>query len=412
MMNKPACGFDKKMQIRDFKFATRMNNVKPSAIRELLKYGADPEIISFGGGYPDASLFPLEQLQAVYAAAIVENGRTSLQYTVSNGLPQLRELIAARMKKENIECTADEVLILQGGQQGLDLAAKLLIDRGDVIITESPTFLGALIAFNPYEPRYVTVGMDENGMDTDDLARVLQVTPGVKLIYTVPDFQNPTGVTMSLERRKQLIALANRHNLIILEDSPYREIRYEGAQIPTLKSLDTEGRVIFVGSFSKILAPGMRLGWAVASDDLIQKLGLLKLAVDTQCSTLNMTAAALFLQRYDIDQHIQSLRQAYRRKKTLMLDALRQSFPQDISFTDPSGGLFTWLTFPTGFDAARFLQEEALPKAKVAYVPGASFFPLKPAANHARLNYSSQSDEMIVNGIAALGRLLKNRSGS
>lgn len=400
------------MQIMDFKFAARMNNVKPSAIRELLKFGADPEIISFGGGYPDASLFPLEQLQAVYQTAIAENGRTSLQYTVSDGLPRLRELIALRMQKEGVECSAEQVLILQGGQQGLDLAAKLLIDRGDVIITENPTFLGALIAFNPYEPRYVTVGMDENGMDTDDLARVLQQTPGAKLIYTVPDFQNPTGVTMSLERRKKLIELANKHNLIILEDSPYREIRYEGTSIPMLKSLDTQGRVIFVGSFSKILAPGMRLGWAVASDDIIQKLGLLKLAVDTQCSTLNMTAAALFLERYDIDQHIQSLRQVYRHKKTLMLDTIRRTFPQEVSFTDPSGGLFTWLTFPKDFDAARFLQEEALPKAKVAYVPGASFFPIKQDANHARLNYSSQSDEMIVKGIAALGRLLKNRSGS
>ena len=400
------------MQKVDFKFAARMNNVKPSAIRELLKLGADPEIISFGGGYPDASLFPLEQLQEVYQTAIAENGRTSLQYTVSDGLPRLRELIALRMQKEGVECSAEQVLILQGGQQGLDLAAKLLIDRGDVIITENPTFLGALIAFNPYEPRYVTVGMDENGMDTDGLARALQETPGAKLIYTVPDFQNPTGVTMSLERRKKLIELANRFNLIILEDSPYREIRYEGAAIPTLKSLDTQGRVIFVGSFSKILAPGMRLGWAVASDDLIQKLGLLKLAVDTQCSTLNMTAAALFLERYDIDRHIQSLRQVYRRKKTLMLDTIRRTFPQEVSFTDPSGGLFTWLTFPKDFDAARFLQEEALPKAKVAYVPGASFFPIKQDTNHARLNYSSQSDEMIVKGIAALGRLLKNRSGS
>lgn len=388
------------------RLATRMSQVKPSAIRELLRLGADPAIISFGGGYPDASLFPIEQLETVFHEAISRNGREALQYTVSNGIPKLREQIAARMSRDGVACEADNVLILQGGQQGLDLVAKMFLDKGDVVVTENPTFLGALIAFAPCEPRYATVKMDNDGMDMDDLERVLERNPGAKLIYTVPDFQNPTGVTMSRERRVRLVELANRFDLVILEDTPYREIRYQGEPIPSIKSFDTEGRVIYLGSFSKILSPALRLGWAVASEQLIQPLGLLKLAADTQCSTLNMSAVALFLDSFDIDAHIASIRDTYRRKKNLMLDTIRQSFPQDVAFTEPSGGLFTWLTFPDGFDSARFMAEHALPTAKVAYVPGATFFPLEQETNHARISYSTQPDELIVRGISALGDLL------
>ncbi|MCX4176991.1 MULTISPECIES: aminotransferase-like domain-containing protein [Paraburkholderia] len=385
-----------------------MKYVKPSAIRELLSLGADPEIISFGGGYPDASLFPLEQLNDVYHRAITETGRDSLQYTVSNGTPRLREQIARRMNLDGIDCGADDVLVLQGGQQGLDLVSKMVVDRGDIIITESPTFLGALIAFNPYEPSYIGVEMDDDGMKMDELERVLEQNPQAKLLYTVPDFQNPSGVTMSLERRKRLIELANKYDLIVLEDSPYRELRFSGEAVPPLKSMDTEGRVIFLGSFSKILAPGLRLGWAVASSELIQQLGLLKLAADTQCSTLNMAAVSLYLDTYDVDAHIASIRTAYRAKKDLMLQTIRREFPASIRFTEPSGGMFTWLTFPEGFDAGAFMRQKAVPEGKVAYVPGAPFFPVNQRENHARVSYSTQSDAGIIKGIVTLGRLLKD----
>jgi len=388
------------------RLANRMTVVKPSAIRELLRLGADPSIISFGGGYPDASLFPLEKLAAVFETAILETGRDALQYTVSNGAPHLRAQVAARMSRDGVPTSAENVLILQGGQQGLDLAAKLTIDKGDAIVTEDPTFLGALIAFNPCEPRYAAVPIDEDGMDMEALERVLKQTPGARLIYTVPDFQNPTGVTMSLTRRKRLVELANEFDLIVLEDSPYREIRFEGEQIPPIKSFDTQERVIFLGSFSKILAPGLRLGWAVASPEIIERLGLLKLAADTQCSTLNMAAVSLFLNRYDVDAHIASIREVYWRKKDMMLNAIRRSFPQVIEFTEPEGGMFTWLTFPEGFDAAQFMREHAVPKAKVAYVPGATFFPTVQRPNHARLSYATQTDDNIVQGITALGQLL------
>lgn len=388
------------------RYAQRMAKVQPSAIGELLALGADPSIISFGGGYPDAALFPAAQLAAVFQEVILRTDGAAMQYAPSNGLPHLRDQIAALMVADGTACAGDDVLILQGSQQGLDFAARMLIDPGDVIITEDPTFLGALIAFQPSQPQYAVVPVDAEGMRTDHLEAILAANPRARMIYTVPDFQNPTGVTLSLVRRKQLIALANRHDLIVLEDTPYRQIRFAGVNLPTLKSLDTEGRVIHLGSFSKVLVPGLRIGWAIAAPDLLARMGLLKVAADTQTSTLNMAAASLFLDRYDLAAHVATLRSAYARKKEAMLDAIRQHFPQDIAATDPEGGLFTWLTFPEGFDATEFMRDVALPQAHVAYVPGATFFPLTPRANHARLNYSAPSLEAIETGIAALGRAL------
>lgn len=386
--------------------ARRMRRVKPSAIRELLRFGADPDIISFGGGYPDPDTFPQEQLALAYRQALLDSGSSTLQYATSQGLESLRAQIADRMRAEGVRCTTEDVLIVQGAQQGLDLIAKLLINRGGVIVTENPTFLGALLAFNPYEPRYVTVAVDHEGMCVDQLEEVLAHTPGAKLIYVIPDFQNPTGVTLSLPRRRALLQIAARHDLMIIEDSPYRDIRFEGEAPPTLKSLDTEGRVIFVGSFSKILAPGLRTGWVIAPPALLEKLALLKLAADTQCSTLNMAAISLLLRSFDLPAHIRRISAHYRRKKSALLETIRRTFPPQVSLTDPAGGLFTWLTFPEGFDADRFLYEELIPHAKVAYVPGGSFFPVIARPNHARVSFATQSDERIVRGITAFAEIL------
>jgi DNA-binding transcriptional MocR family regulator len=383
-----------------------MAKVQPSAIGELLALGADPSIISFGGGYPDASLFPVDQLDAVFRDVIRTPGGAGLQYAPSNGLPHLRDQIAHLMTVDGTPCTGDDVLILQGSQQGLDFAARMLIDPDDLIITEDPTFLGALIAFETSQPRYAVVPVDGEGIQTEHLEAVLDANPRARMIYTIPDFQNPTGVTLSLARRKHLIDLANRHDLIVLEDTPYRHIRFTGKTLPTLKSLDTQGRVIHLGSFSKVLVPALRIGWAIASPDLLARMGLLKVAADTQTSTLNMAAASLFLDRYDLTAHISTLQTAYARKKDAMLDAIRQHFPQEITVTDPEGGLFTWATFPDGFDATSFMRDVALPQARVAYVPGATFFPLSPRPNHARFNFSAQSVENIRAGIASLGKVL------
>jgi 2-aminoadipate transaminase len=386
-----------------------MRGVQPSAIRELLRLGADPDIISFGGGYPDPALFPVADLQEVYARILVPDRALALQYTTTNGLPQLRAAVAERLSRDGMPCTADDVLIIQGGQQGLDLAAKLVVDPGDVIVTENPTFLGALIAFAPTEPAYAPVRTDEEGMDTDHLEEVLAAHPDAAMIYTVPDFQNPAGVTMSLARRRRLIELANAHGLLVVEDTPYRALRYEGEHLPTLKSLDTEGRVLHLGSFSKILAPAMRLGWALASPEILERLTLLKLAADTQNSTLNMTATAEYLSRYDIDAHIAAAIPVYRHKRDLMLATIAETFPDDVRHTSPDGGLFIWLTFPEDLDAAAFMAETLLPEAKVAYVPGATFFPVDQEPNHARMSFSGVPDDRLVRGVSELGRLLRRR---
>jgi len=389
-------------------FATRMTRVQPSAIRELLRLGDDPSVISFGGGYPDSALFPYEELCAAAQTSLIEDGAVSLQYTASNGILTLRQQIATRMQAQGTPCSADDVLILHGGQQGIDLIGKLYLNPGDVVITENPTFLGAMIALNPCEPRYVGVPMDDDGMDMNALEHALKTNPNAKIIYTVPDFHNPTGVTMSLERRKQLVALANQYNVIILEDTPYREIRFAGEPLPTIKSFDTEGRVIFLGTFSKILAPGLRIGWTVAAPEITRQLGLLKLAADTQCSTLNMKVVSLFMEQNDIEAHIALLRDNYRRKCNLMLNTMAETFPDTVTWTKPLGGLFTWVTFPEGFDSADFMRNQLLPHAKVAYVPGEPFFAENPQSNYARVNFSSQPDSRILQGVRAMGELLKH----
>jgi 2-aminoadipate transaminase len=388
------------------RLATRMGRVRPSAIRELLRLGDDPTVTSFGGGYPDPALFPVAELRGAYDEVLRTIGPSALQYTASIGIPALRKLVAERMARDGSTCGLEDVLILQGAQQGLDLVAKMLVDAGDLVATESPTFLGALIAFNPYEPRYLGVDGDSDGMDTDLLEAALKDGSRPRFVYVVPDFANPTGSTLSLPRRRQLLDLADRYDFLILEDTPYRELRYEGEPLPTLHSLDTHGRVIHLGSFSKTLAPGLRLGWAVAEPHLLEQLGLLKLAADTQSSTLNMAATAQLLAGFDLDAHVATVRDAYRHKRDLMLATMRAAFPASIGFTEPDGGLFTWVTFPDGFDAARFMAETALPQSHVAYVPGATFFPVDEQANHARFSYSGVADDRLVDAITRLGGLL------
>ena len=387
-------------------FARRAERVQPSAIREFLALAGDPAITSFAGGYPDPTLFPMDELHEIYADLLSARNASALQYTASEGLPELRALVAARLSADGMPCTADDVLITQGGQQGLDLTAKLFVDRGDVIVTERPTFLGALIAFNPCEPDYRSVPMDEEGMDTDALEEVLRSTERVKLVYTVPDFQNPTGRTMSLARRQRLVELAEEYDVVILEDTPYRELRYEGERLPTIKSLDTSGRVVHLGSFSKILAPGLRLGWALAAPEIREKLSLLKLAADTQNGTLNMRATAEYLSRFDIERHIAGMLPTYRHQRDLMLATMEEHFPAGITWTRASGGLFTWVTFPRGLDIAAFQRDVLIPRAGVIVVPGTPFFADHPEANHARMSFSGVPDDRLVAGVRAMGELL------
>ncbi|GAB98264.1 DNA-binding transcriptional MocR family regulator [Kineosphaera limosa] len=393
------------------RFAARMSGVQPSAIRELLRLGDDPTITSFGGGYPDPATFPVTPLAAAYEEVLATSGRTALQYTATVGLPRLREQVAARLSADGSPTGADDILILQGAQQGLDFVAKLLIDPGDLIITANPTFLGALIAFNPYQPTYLGIDGDEHGLDTEALEAVLLGGTHPRFVYVVPDFANPTGTTMSLPRRQHLLALAQEFDFLVLEDTPYRALRFEGRDVPTLRSLDTAGRVIHLGSFSKILAPGLRLGWAAASPELLEPLGLLKLAADTQTATLSMSVTAHLLQEFDLEAHIETIRHGYGRKRDLMVKTMRDAFPTSVQVSEPEGGLFTWVTFPRGFDAADFMARVALPQAKVAYVPGATFFPVHQEANHARFSYSGVADEQMVDAVTRLGELLRAELG-
>lgn len=387
-------------------FARRARRVEPSAIREFLALAGDPRITSFAGGYPDPTLFPVDELHKIYDDLLRPENASALQYTASEGLPELRALVAARLSADGMPCTADDVLITQGGQQGLDLTAKLFVDPADVIVTERPTFLGALIAFNPCEPDYRSVPMDDDGMDTEALEEVLRSTDRVKLVYTVPDHQNPTGRTMSLDRRRHLVALAEEYDVVVLEDTPYRELRYEGPRVPTIKSLDTTGRVIHLGSFSKILAPGLRLGWALATPEIREKLALLKLAADTQNGTLNMRAAAAYLSGFDIDAHIAEMLPTYRHKRDLMLATMAEHFPAGITWTTAQGGLFTWATFPQRLDVAAFQRDVLVPRSGVIVVPGAPFFADRPEANHARMSFSGVPDDRLVAGVRSMGALL------
>lgn len=389
------------------RFARRAQRVQPSAIREFLALAGQSGITSFAGGYPDPTLFPIDELHKIYDGLLAPENATALQYAASEGLPELRAQVAARLTADGMPCTEDDVLITQGGQQGLDLVPKLFVDPGDVIVTERPTFLGALIAFNPCEPEYRSVPMDDEGMDMAALEEVLATTERVKLVYTVPDFQNPTGRTMSLERRRRLVDLAREHDVVILEDTPYRELRYEGERQPSIKSLDTEGRVIHLGSFSKILAPGLRLGWLLASPQIREKLALLKLAADTQNGTLNMRAAAAYLTGFDVEAHIADMLPVYRHKRDLMLAAMAEHFPTGITWTQAQGGLFTWASFPAHLDLAAFQRDVLIPQAGVIVVPGASFFADRPEANHARMSFSGVPDERLLAGITAMGALLR-----
>ncbi|WP_321804027.1 PLP-dependent aminotransferase family protein [Burkholderia sp. BCC1993] len=389
------------------RYSKRMRLVKPSAIRELHLLEHDPEVISFCGGYPDASMFPVNHLREAYCT-VIERDELALQYTHSQGDLSLRQKIVAKMHRDGVSCDEDEVLIVHGGQQGLDLLGKAFIDEGDAILVEAPTFLGALISFNAYAPQYVGIPMDDHGIDTDRLEEILRRTTGVKFMYVIPDFQNPAGVTLSLERRKRLVELAEEHDFYIVEDSPYRDIRFSGQSVPPIKHFDTNGRVIFVGSFSKSLVPGMRLGWVVGDKDLVRNLAQLKQAADTQCSTVNMKVANAYLESFDHDTHVGRLADGYRKKKQLMLDVIRASFPDCVAYTNPEGGMFTWLTFPETFDAGVFLKNVLLPESKVAYVPGMHFFAgdgVVPV-NHARLSYSATAESAIIDGVTRMGKQL------
>ena len=388
------------------RFSTRMNLLKGSAIRELLALANKPEILSFAGGMPAPELFPVDKIKAATDAVLEEQGKVALQYSSTNGFEHFRQQIADRMEaKLNIKTTADNILVTSGSQQGLDYSARVFCDKGDVVIIESPSYLGALNAFKACEPNFVAIPTDGDGMIMEELEKVLATTENVKMIYVIPDFQNPTGRTWDLERRHQFMEIVNRYEIPVIEDNPYGELRFEGEYLPALKSLDTKGLVIYLGTFSKILAPGYRIGWVCAEEHILAKYNFMEQAASLQASTIGQMETSKWIDMFDLDAHVATIRACYDKRRKVMLETLERELPEGCTFTHPVGGLFAWVVLPEYMDAKE-LQMKCLEK-KVAFVPGGSFFPNGNHENTLRLNYSCMPEEKIVQGITALCQTIR-----
>ncbi|WP_123053813.1 PLP-dependent aminotransferase family protein [Clostridium sp. JN-1] len=386
-------------------FSERAEGLKASEIRELLKFTEMPEIISFAGGLPAPELFPVKEVSDVTQEVLKKDGEAALQYSSTEGFKPLRELIAKqRMSAAKVNVTCDDIAITTGSQQALEFSAKIFVNEGDTIVCESPSYLGAINAFRAYRPKFAEVPMDENGMVIDELENILKSDPNVKLIYTVPDFQNPTGKTLPDDRRKAIAELAAKYKVPVIEDNPYGDLIFEGTRHPSIKSFDKEGWVIYLGTFSKIFSPGLRLGWVCAENSILQKYIIVKQGADLQCSTLDQRIAALFMQKYNLEDHIKNIIKTYGKRRTLMLESMDKYFPKGTKHTCPYGGLFTWVELKEGLDAAEILKEAL--KENVAYVPGGSFFPNGGHPNYFRLNYSCMSEDKIIEGIKRLGKVL------
>jgi 2-aminoadipate transaminase len=388
------------------RFARRLNVMKASEIRELLKITQRPEVISFAGGLPAPELFPIHELKQVAADVLEHEGTKALQYSTTEGHPGLREQIVRRMNRDlGTSYTAAQVLITSGSQQGLDLTGKLFLDEGDEVLCESPTYIGAINAFRAYEPRFVDVPTDEDGMIPEELERCIAAARRPKYIYAIPTFQNPTGRTWTVERRRAMLEVAARHGLVVVEDDPYGQLCFEGTTPPALAAMAKDVPVVYLGTFSKIFCPGMRIGWLAAPPELYEKYALAKQGLDLNTSTLGQYQLLAYLEHFDIDASIARIREVYRRRRAAMLAAIEQEFPAGVTWTRPRGGLFLWVTLPEAV-SARDALAQAL-EQNVAFVPGGSFFPNGGHENTMRLNYSNMPEDRITEGIRRLGAVLR-----
>ena len=391
------------------RYAQRTKTAKSSIIRELLKLTQRPEVISFAGGLPAPEIFPVERFREACQQVLTTNPAIALQYGPTEGYRPLRELIVAHMARYGILATVDNILITSGSQQALDLIAKLLINRGDRILVESPTYLGALQAFDLMGAEYVTVPIDDDGLQTAEMDRALRSGP--KFMYILPNFQNPGGTTLSRPRRDELVLLSDKYGIPIIEDDPYGQLRYEGEHIPPLVVLDRTnllrdngyllGNVIYLSTFSKVLAPGLRLGWIVAPPDVITHLVQLKQSTDLHTSSFTQMVAYEVARDGFMEEHVKLIRKVYKERRDAMLAALHDYFPPEVSWTHPHGGLFLWVTLPPGIDTMKLL-DTAL-RQDVAFVPGEPFFPSgQETGSHMRLNFSNARPEQIREGIRRL----------
>lgn len=389
-------------------YADRAKLMKTSEIREFFKLTEQPDVMSFAGGFPSAEFFPMEKIAEVMHELIKEEGKSALQYGPTEGNLELRKYLAEKMTGEGMPSGVDNLLITNGSQQGMDLLAKVFVNPGDLVIVEEPGYVGGLGAIHNYQGDRVAIPLDAEGIRTDLLAvrlRRMQMegrTP--KFAYLVPNFQNPTGISMSLERRKKMLELAREYNFMIIEDNPYGEIRFEGEPVQSIKSMDTEGRVIYLGSFSKTFIPGIRVGWIVAEETLVQKIACAKQATDLCSNSLGQRMAFRFAASGYIEQHVSSLISLYKAKRDLMLSCFEQHFPEDVTWTRPEGGFFVWVTLPEGMSAREVLLKAV--NRKVAFVDGAGFFVNNNGKNTARFAFSEASEEKIARGMKILGELM------
>ena len=392
------------------KFSDKVKHLEASSIREIFKLLAKPGIISFAGGAPDPNLFPKKEFAKIAKEILKKEGNIALQYGITEGYLPLREWTKSRLVSQGILKEDDDLIIVSGGQQGIDLCSKSLINPGDGVVCEEPSFIGGLNCFRSYNAELFGVPMEEDGLDTEKLEEILKANKNIKLLYTISTFQNPSGITSSLEKRKKILELADKYDFLIYEDNPYGELRFSGEEVPTLKSLDKSGRVIYFGSFSKILAPGMRLGFTSAPAELLERMIICKQTQDVHTNVLSQMIAYKFVTKYSIDKHIQKLRVAYGKKCKLMIKLMDKHFPASVKHTCPEGGLFLYCTMPQGFDSKE-LMKKALEK-NVAFVPGTScMIDDKATYSTFRMNYSTASEEEIRSGIKTLGEVLHEYMG-
>ena len=388
-----------------YTFSDRISNLHPSAIREILK-NSDPNVISLAAGNPAVESFPVAEMKEIADNIFDTASGIAFQYGITEGYPRLRQLVMKRQKeKYGIGNENDDIMIISGGTQAMDLSTKVLVNEGDTILSEDPAFVGALNTFRSYAAHLVGIPMEDDGMDIVALEKALKENKNVKMLYTIPSFHNPLGICTSLEKRKEIYRLCCEYGVMILEDNPYGELRFDGEDIPTLKSMDTEGIVIYTSSFSKVMSAGIRLGFVIAPKPVLDKMAVGKQAVDTHSNLFFQMLIADYMEKYDYDGHIQMIRDLYRHKSGLMLDEIRKGFPESVKYTVPQGGLFLWCTLPEGADMLKFVQ---FAKSKgVAIVPGIAFNVDESAPSRCfRLNYSTPTDEKLVAGTRILGEAL------
>ena len=386
--------------------ARRMARVQASAIREILKVTERPEVLSFAGGLPAPEAFPVAALARAHAEVLADDAAAALQYGPTEGYAPLRAWVAERMTRRGLSAAPEQVLITAGSQQGIDLVAKALIDPGDLVLVEAPSYLAALQTFSTYEARFEAIESDDDGMRIDALERSLRERRP-KLVYLVPNFQNPRGTTLSLDRRLRIAQLAAEHGVTVLEDDPYAELRYRGVALPPIAGLEPAAKVIHLGTFSKTLAPGLRLGYLIADAATIPALTIAKQAVDLHTGSLAQRAVARLLQTFDYEAHLRQLRRLYAERLDAMLASIEHNFPEGTAWTRPEGGMFVWMRLPAGLDAGELLADAM--RERVAFVPGAPFFPGDPCHETLRLNFSNRPPLLIAEGMARLGACVRAR---